>query len=78
MDYRNHFTRRAIKAIEFALSKSHNGHFIIEDFLEKEGLLYDVFWKVDGNITDTAFQLIACVQDALMMKAEKRKAAPVF
>ena len=41
--------------------------------LEKEGILYDVFWKVDGNITDTAFQLIACVQDALMMKAEKRK-----
>ena len=26
------------KAIEFALSESHNGHFIIEDFLEKEGL----------------------------------------
>jgi len=25
-------------AIEFALSESHNGHFIIEDFLEKEGL----------------------------------------
>lgn len=26
------------KAIKFALSESHNGHFIIEDFLEKEGL----------------------------------------
>lgn len=26
------------KAINFALSESHNGHFIIEDFLEKEGL----------------------------------------
>ena len=25
-------------AIEFALSESHNGHFIIEDFLEKDGL----------------------------------------
>ena len=25
-------------AIEFAVSESHNGHFIIEDFLEKEGL----------------------------------------
>ena len=25
-------------AIKFALSESHNGHFIIEDFLEKEGL----------------------------------------
>lgn len=25
-------------AIEFALSESHNGHFIVEDFLEKEGL----------------------------------------
>ncbi len=26
------------KAIEFALSESHNGHFIVEDFLEKDGL----------------------------------------
>lgn len=26
------------KAIEYALSESHNGHFIIEDFLEKDGL----------------------------------------
>ena len=26
------------KAIEYALSESHNGHFIVEDFLEKEGL----------------------------------------
>lgn len=27
-----------LHAIQFALSESHNGHFIIEDFLEKEGL----------------------------------------
>lgn len=26
------------EAIEFALSESHNGHFIVEDFLEKDGL----------------------------------------
>ena len=26
------------KAIEFSLSESHNGHFIVEDFLEKDGL----------------------------------------
>ena len=44
------------KAIEFALSKSHNGHFIIEDFLEKEGLSAgSESFVVDGKLLYNGF-----------------------
>ena len=37
-------------AIDYALSESHNGHFIIEDFLEKEGYSSDCdSFTVDGD-----------------------------
>ena len=43
-------------AIEFALSKSHNGHFIIEDFLEKEGLSAgSESFVVDGKLLYNGF-----------------------
>lgn len=44
------------KAIEFALSESHNGHFIIEDFLEKEGLSAgSESFVVDGKLLYNGF-----------------------
>ncbi|MBO4807323.1 MAG: ATP-grasp domain-containing protein [Paludibacteraceae bacterium] len=43
-------------AIEFALSESHNGHFIIEDFLEKEGLSSgSESFVVDGKLLYNGF-----------------------
>lgn len=43
-------------AIEFALSESHNGHFIIEDFLEKDGLSSgSESFFVDGELRYNAF-----------------------
>ena len=43
-------------AIQFALSESHNGHFIIEDFLEKEGLSSgSESFFVDGELKYNAF-----------------------
>lgn len=43
-------------AIEFALSESHNGHFIIEDFLEKDGLSSgSESFFVDGELKYNAF-----------------------
>lgn len=43
-------------AIEFALSESHNGHFIIEDFLEKEGLSAgSESFIVDGKLLYNGF-----------------------
>lgn len=43
-------------AIEYALSESHNGHFIIEDFLEKEGHSSDSEgFTVDGNLVFCSF-----------------------
>ena len=44
------------KAIEHALDESHNGHFIIEDFLEKEGLSSgSESFFVDGELRYNAF-----------------------
>lgn len=44
------------KAIKFALSESHNGHFIIEDFLEKEGLSAgSESFVVDGKLLYNGF-----------------------
>lgn len=44
------------KAIEYALSESHNGHFIIEDFLEKEGYSSDSEgFTVDGKLVFCSF-----------------------
>ena len=43
-------------AIVFALSESHNGHFIIEDFLEKEGLSAgSESFVVDGKLLYNGF-----------------------
>lgn len=43
-------------AIEYALSESHNGHFIIEDFLEKEGNSSDCdSFTVDGELVFCSF-----------------------
>ena len=43
-------------AIEFALSESHNGHFIVEDFLEKEGLSAgSESFVVDGKLLYNGF-----------------------
>lgn len=43
-------------AIAFALEESHNGHFIIEDFLEKEGLSSgSESFFVDGELKYNAF-----------------------
>lgn len=44
------------KAIEYALSESHNGHFIIEDFLEKERYSSDSEgFTVDGKLVFCSF-----------------------
>lgn len=44
------------KAIEYALSEAHNGHFIIEDFLEKEGNTSDSDgFTVDGKLVFCSF-----------------------
>lgn len=44
------------KAIEYALSEAHNGHFIIEDFLEKEGNTSDSdCFTVDGKLVFVLF-----------------------
>ena len=44
------------QAIEHALAESHNGHFIIEDFLEKEGLSSgSESFFVDGELKYNAF-----------------------
>ena len=44
------------KAIKFALSESHNGHFIIEDFLEKESLSAgSESFVVDGKLLYNGF-----------------------
>lgn len=44
------------KAIEHALDESHNGHFIIEDFLEKEGLSSgSESFFVDGELRYNGF-----------------------
>lgn len=44
------------KAIEYALSEAHNGHFIIEDFLEKEGNTSDSdCYTVDGKLVFCSF-----------------------
>lgn len=43
-------------AIDYALSESHNGHFIIEDFLEKEGNSSDCdSFTVDGKLVFCSF-----------------------
>lgn len=43
-------------AIDYALEESHNGHFIIEDFLEKEGLSSgSESFYVDGTLKYNAF-----------------------
>lgn len=43
-------------AIKFALSESHNGHFIIEDFLEKDGNSSDTdCFSIDGNLCFCSF-----------------------
>ena len=43
-------------AIDYALSESHNGHFIIEDFLEKEGNSSDCdSFTVDGELVFCSF-----------------------
>lgn len=43
-------------AIQYALNESHNGHFIIEDFLEKEGLSSgSESFFVDGELKYNAF-----------------------
>ena len=43
-------------AIDYALSESHNGHFIIEDFLEKEGNSSDCdCFTVDGKLVFCSF-----------------------
>lgn len=44
------------EAIEYALSESHNGNFIIEDFLEKEGNSSDTdCFSIDGNLCYCSF-----------------------
>lgn len=48
--------KNLISAIEFALSESHNEHFIIEDFLEKEGFSFgSESFVVDGKLLYNAF-----------------------
>mgnify|MGYP002605304278 CR=1 FL=1 len=43
-------------AVEYALSESHNGHFIIEDFLEKEGNTSDTeCFTIDGKLVFCSF-----------------------
>lgn len=43
-------------AIKYALSESHNGHFIIEDFLEKEGNSSDTeCFSIDGELVFCSF-----------------------
>nr|WP_315407776.1 ATP-grasp domain-containing protein [uncultured Prevotella sp.] len=43
-------------AIDYALSESHNGHFIIEDFLEKEGNSSDCDgFSIDGKLVFCSF-----------------------
>lgn len=43
-------------AVRYALSEAHNGHFIIEDFLEKEGFSSDSdCFTVDGNFMFCSF-----------------------
>ena len=43
-------------AIDYALSESHNGHFIIEDFLEKEGSSSDCDgFSIDGKLVFCSF-----------------------
>ena len=45
-----------LKAIAHALDESHNGHFIIEDFLEKEGLSSgSESFYIDGELKYNAF-----------------------
>ena len=44
------------QAIEYALSESHNGHFIIEDFLEKEGNSSDSdCFTINGELVFCSF-----------------------
>lgn len=44
------------EAVEYALSESHNGHFIIEDFLEKEGNTSDTeCFTIDGKLVFCSF-----------------------
>lgn len=44
------------KAVEYALSEAHNGHFIIEDFLEKEGNSSDTdCFTIDGKLVYCSF-----------------------
>lgn len=44
------------QAVEYALSESHNGHFIIEDFLEKEGNSSDTdCFSIAGNFVYCSF-----------------------
>ena len=43
-------------AIDYALSESHNGNFIIEDFLEKEGNSSDCDgFSIDGKLVFCSF-----------------------
>ena len=45
-----------LEAVSYALSEAHNGHFIIEDFLEKEGFSSDSdCFTVDGNFMFCSF-----------------------
>lgn len=45
-----------IDAIDYALSESHNGHFIIEDFLEKEGNSSDTdCFSINGKLAFCSF-----------------------
>lgn len=44
------------RAVEYALSEAHNGHFIIEDFLEKEGNSSDSdCFTIDGKLVYCTF-----------------------
>ena len=44
------------QAVEYALSEAHNGHFIIEDFLEKEGNSSDTdCFTIDGKLVYCSF-----------------------
>ena len=46
--------------------------------LEKEGKIYNIFWKDIDSSTDTEIQLIAYAQDELKLKAEKQKIFQLF
>ena len=73
MNYRNHFTSRAIKAIEFAQYASHE---LEQDYIGTEHILLGLLHE-EGSVAQTAMQAVGLRFDDVMQRVEAMVASDV-